>query len=118
MAFGMWMIRAEMWACTGFTQDPGASYFSVFSLDGAVKGILRFVLGNLEMPMHGRCLVVSCASGTQHPPTGQTSILTRAAQLEVAAGGHLGGTVVKRLPSAQSVIPALWDRAPHQTPPL
>ena len=90
MAFGMWMVRAEMWACTGFTRDPGASYFSVFSLDGAVNGILRFVLGKLEVPTHGRCLVVSCASGTQRPPTGQTSILTGAAQVEVAAGVGTG----------------------------
>ena len=28
--------------------------------------------------------------------------------------GRLGGTAVKHLPSAQGVIPALWDRAPHQ----
>ena len=28
--------------------------------------------------------------------------------------GHLGGTAVKRLPSAQGVISALWDRAPHR----
>ena len=28
--------------------------------------------------------------------------------------GRLGGTAVKRLPSAQGVIPALWDRAPRQ----
>ena len=27
--------------------------------------------------------------------------------------GRLGGTAVKRLPSAQGVILALWDRAPH-----
>ena len=86
MAFGMWMVRAEMWACTGFTQDPGASYFSVFSLGGAVNGILGFVLRNLEVDMYLRCLVVSCASGTQHPPTGQTSILTGAVQVEVTAG--------------------------------
>ena len=66
MALGMCMIRAEMWACTGFTWDPGASYFSIFSLDGAVTGILRFVLENLEVQLHGRCLVVSCPSGTQH----------------------------------------------------
>ena len=26
--------------------------------------------------------------------------------------GRLGGTAVKLLPSAQGVIPALWDRAP------
>ena len=32
--------------------DPGTSYFSVFSLDGAVNGILVFVLGNLEVHMH------------------------------------------------------------------
>ena len=77
---------AEMWACPGFTREPGASYFSILSLDGAVNGILRFVLGNLEVHMHGHCLVVPCTSGTQHPPTGQTSILTEATQLEVAAG--------------------------------
>ena len=28
--------------------------------------------------------------------------------------GRLGGTAVGRLPSAQGVIPALRDRAPHQ----
>lgn len=80
------MVRAEMWACTGFTRDPGASYFSVFSVDGAVNGILRFVLGKLEVHTHGHCRVVPCASGTQRSPTGQTSILTGAAQVEVAAG--------------------------------
>ena len=31
--------------------------------------------------------------------------------------GRLGGTVVGHLPSAQGVILALWDRAPHQAPP-
>ena len=86
MAFGMWMVRAEMWACTSFTRDPGASYFSVFSPDGAVNGILRFVLGNLEVHTRGRYPVVPCASGTRRPPTGQTSVLTGAAQVEVAAG--------------------------------
>ena len=30
--------------------------------------------------------------------------------------GRLGGTAVKHLPSAQGVIPALWDRAPYQAP--
>ena len=54
MAFGMWMVRAEMWVCRGFTRDPGASYCSIFSLDGAVNGILRFVLQNLEVHMHSR----------------------------------------------------------------
>ena len=32
--------------------------------------------------------------------------------------GRLGGTAVKRLPSAQGVIPALWVRAPHQAPTM
>ena len=32
--------------------------------------------------------------------------------------GRLGGTAVERLPSAQGVIPELWDRAPHQAPLL
>ena len=32
--------------------------------------------------------------------------------------GRLGGSVVKHLPLAQDVIPALWDRGPHQAPPL
>ena len=34
--------------------------------------------------------------------------------------GHLGGSVVERLPSAQGVIPGSWDqvlhRAPHREP--
>ena len=32
--------------------------------------------------------------------------------------GRLGGTVIKPLPLAQGVIPAFWDRAPHQAPLL
>ena len=32
--------------------------------------------------------------------------------------GRLGGTAVERLPSAQGVIVVLWDRVPHQAPPL
>ena len=32
--------------------------------------------------------------------------------------GRLGGTAVKRLPLAQGMILALWDRAPHQAPLL
>ena len=32
--------------------------------------------------------------------------------------GRLGNAVVKRLPFAQGVIPAFWDRAPHQAPLL
>ena len=70
MAFGMWMVRAKMWACTGFTRDLGASYFSVFSPDGAVNGILRFVLGNLEVHTRGRYPVVPCASGTRASANG------------------------------------------------
>ena len=30
--------------------------------------------------------------------------------------GHLGGSVVERLPSAQIVIPGSWDRVSHQAP--
>ncbi|XP_064427490.1 nucleic acid dioxygenase ALKBH1 isoform X1 [Mirounga angustirostris] len=30
--------------------------------------------------------------------------------------GRLGGSVVKRLPSAQVMIPGSWDRAPHRAP--
>ena len=30
--------------------------------------------------------------------------------------GHLGGSVVERLPSAQDVILGSWDRVPHQAP--
>ena len=30
--------------------------------------------------------------------------------------GHLGGSVVKCLPSAQVMIPAFWDQAPHWAP--
>ena len=32
--------------------------------------------------------------------------------------GRLGGTAVKRLPSAQGVILAFRDRVPHRAPPL
>ena len=123
MAFGMWMVRAKMWACTGFTWDPGASYFSVFSLDGAVNGILRFVLGYLEVHMHGRCLVVSCTSGTQHPPTGQTSILTVAAQGEFAAGvgpvlawKALGRPAMAAFTAAVAIVTAErgWEEGGHE----
>ena len=30
--------------------------------------------------------------------------------------GHLGGSVVERLPLTQVVIPGPWDRVPHQAP--
>lgn len=49
MVSGMLMVRGEMWACTGFTGDSGASCFSLFSLDRAVNVILMFVLGNLNV---------------------------------------------------------------------
>lgn len=49
MVSGMLMVKGEMWACTGFTGDSGASGFSLFSLDRAVNVILMFVLGNLNV---------------------------------------------------------------------
>ena len=49
MVSGMLMVSGEMWACTGFTGDSGASCFSLFSLDRAVNVILMFVLGNLNV---------------------------------------------------------------------
>ena len=30
--------------------------------------------------------------------------------------GHLGGSMVERLPSAQGMIPGSWDRVLHQAP--
>ena len=30
--------------------------------------------------------------------------------------GHLGGSVVERLPLAQVIIPGSWDQVPHQAP--
>ena len=38
----------------------------------------------------------------------------RDSQQEREHKGRLGGRAVKRLPSAQGMIPALWDRAPHR----
>ena len=35
-------------------------------------------------------------------------------QSKLEALGRLGGTAVRHLPSAQGVIPAFWDRTPHQ----
>jgi len=55
MVSGMLMVRGEMWACTGFTGDSGASCFSLFSLDRAVNVILMFVLGNLNVHTRGSC---------------------------------------------------------------
>ena len=30
--------------------------------------------------------------------------------------GHLGGSIVERVPLAQLVIPGSWDRVPHPAP--
>lgn len=46
---GMLMVRGEMWGCTGFTGDSGASRFTFFPLDKAVNVILMLVLGNLKV---------------------------------------------------------------------
>ena len=35
---------------------------------------------------------------------------------EMNLSGHLGGSVVERLPSAQGLIPGSWDRVPHRAP--
>ena len=65
--------------------------------------------------MHGSCLVVSCASGTQHPPTGQTSILTGEAQVEVIvddgpglAWKALGCPVMSAFATAAAIAAAEW----------
>lgn len=49
MLSGMFIVRGEIWGCTGFTGDCGDSCFSLFSLDKAVNVILMFVLGNLNV---------------------------------------------------------------------
>lgn len=46
---GMLMVRGEIWGCTGFTGDSGASRLTFFPLDRAVNVILMFVLGNLKV---------------------------------------------------------------------
>ena len=38
------------------------------------------------------------------------------AAIKVVHVGHLGGSVVGRLPSAQVVIPETWDHVPHRAP--
>ena len=35
---------------------------------------------------------------------------------EMNLSGHLGGSVVEHLPSAQGEIPGSWDRVPHWAP--
>lgn len=51
MLSGMLMVSGEIWGCTGFTGDSGASRFTLdfFPLDRAVNVILMFVLGNLKV---------------------------------------------------------------------
>ena len=49
---------------------------------------------------------------------GKFALVEERAHYKRVTWGRLGGTAAKRLPSAQGVIPALWDRAPHQAPPL
>uniref|UniRef100_A0A452SBU3 Clarin 3 n=1 Tax=Ursus americanus TaxID=9643 RepID=A0A452SBU3_URSAM len=51
-------------------------------------------------------------------PTAFIKLLGNKSVLNALVEGRLGGTAVERLPLAQGVIPALWDRAPHQAPPL
>ena len=55
---------------------------------------------------------------TQQPvlPKFRNHLLGAKSSSRSRAQGRLGGTAVKRQPLAQGVIPALWDRAPHQAP--
>lgn len=72
MVSGMLMVRGEMWACTGFTGDSGASCFSLFSLDRAVNVILMFVLGNLNVHLKKKSQLsapVHQTGGWGVPPT-------------------------------------------------
>ena len=36
--------------------------------------------------------------------------------LKTPRKGHLGGSAVEHLPSAQGVTPRSWDRVPHRAP--
>lgn len=54
MLSGMFIVKGEIWGCTGFTGDSGASCFSLFSLDRAVNVILMFVLGNLKVQLKSK----------------------------------------------------------------
>lgn len=49
MLSGMLMVSGEIWGCTGFTGDSGASRLAFFPLDSAVNVILMLVLGNLKV---------------------------------------------------------------------
>ena len=51
MLSGMLMVSGEIWGCTGFTGDSGASRFAFFPVDRAGNVILMFVLGNLNVHM-------------------------------------------------------------------
>ena len=51
---GMLMVRGEIWGCTGFTGDSGASRLAFFPLDRAVNVILMFVLGNLNVHLQNK----------------------------------------------------------------
>lgn len=50
------MVSGEIWGCTGFTGDSGASRLAFFPLDSAVNVILMLVLGNLKvhLPKNGK----------------------------------------------------------------
>lgn len=54
MLSGMFIVKGEIWGCTGFTGDSGASCFSLLSLDRAVNVILMFVLGNLKVQLKNK----------------------------------------------------------------
>lgn len=71
MVSGMLMVSGEMWACTGFTGDSGASCVSLFSMDRAVNVILMFVLGNLNVHLEKkrRASAPICRQGLGVPPT-------------------------------------------------
>ena len=38
--------------------------------------------------------------------------------MKTMSWGHLGGSVVEHLPSAQGVIQDFWDQVPHRAPCL
>lgn len=59
MLSGMFIVKGEIWGCTGFTGDSGASCFSLFSLDRAVNVILMFVLGNLKVHLKNKNKYIS-----------------------------------------------------------
>ena len=64
-----------------------------------------------------RALLVPFTYFTHPPPTSPPVIISLFSIVKSLLG-RLGGAVIKRLPSAQGVIPAFWDRAPHRDPLL